>query len=227
MKKVWIAMIGLVGLAAVSQADLISDQIADASATAYSANASSADLLNGLAAESTTGTWDAGGTAVLNDGVHGTAADVGTAAWARPNASVTYDLGVGSGLGWSLTSIRSIASWTDPSGFGSQDFTIEIEGVGGGGFVLLTTQEYEPLGFGAGGSTQVTLTDDTGFLATGVQKIRFTHNFNADAITGQEGSTVYRELDVFGEQTTIPEPTTIGMLGLGAAVMLFIRRRVA
>jgi hypothetical protein len=37
---------------------------------------------------------------------------------------------------------------------------------------------------------------------------------------------VLQEIDVIGV-AAVPEPATIGMLGLGAALMLFIRRRVA
>ena len=218
-----LAMIPTLGWATAAHATLIVDSVTDGSASAYSANVSSIDLLNGLAPESQSGTWSAGGTAVLTDGAHGGEAEIETAAWALPNAVVTYDLGVGSGFGWDLTSIRTIASWPD-AGFGSQDFTIEIEGVVGGGFSLLTTQEYQPIGYNNGGSTQITLTESGGLLASGVQKIRLTQNFNDDAVAGWDGSTVLRELDVFGTQTAIPEPSSL-MLLLGGCVTVLIAAR--
>lgn len=220
-------MIPTLGWATAAHATLIVDSVTDGSASAYSANVSSIDLLNGLAPESQSGNWTgsgiAVGTAALTDGIHGAEADASSVAWAFPGASVTYDLGVGGGLGWDLTSIRTIASWPD-AGFGSQDFTIEIEGFGGGGFSLLTTQNYEPLGYNSGGSTQITLTESGGLLASGVQKIRFTQNDNVDAIDGFDGSTVLRELDVFGTQTVIPEPSSL-MLLLGGCVTVLIAAR--
>ncbi len=216
-------------MALTAQAAVVVNSVNDPSDTMYSSNVSSVDLLNGLVPESQSGTWNAGGTIVLNDGVHGPGSgsvpDVATAAWAYNGDTVTYDLGVGGGSGWSLTSITTIAAWVG-SGFGSQDFKIETEGVGGGGFALLTTQEYQPLGYNGAGSTQVTLTDDSGFLATGVQKIRFTQNLNDDAFAGTGEGTVYRELDVFGVQTTAPEPSTLGLLGVGFGMLLATRRRV-
>ena len=68
---------------------------------------------------------------------------------------------------------------------------------------------------------RITTTQDAGdgLLATGVSALRFTVHGGGDDVA------VYRELDVFGSATPVPEPATLALLGLGGLGMLLSRKR--
>jgi hypothetical protein len=99
--------------------------------------------------------------------------------------------------------------------------TVEYSLVGDAGFAALGTYSYtDPAGKEY---SRISLADDAAdYFLSGVDALRFTY--------ADPGNTnheiVLQEIDVIGV-AAVPEPATIGMLGLGAALMLFIRRRVA
>lgn len=167
----------------------------------YAPDVSSTDLLHGLGAGAitTSGNWDGGGAPELNDGEHGDSFDnvggaaVSEIAWPTVGASVTFTLGAGpNGTGYDLSSLQSIAAWQS-AGFGNQGYTLELRPLGGS-FAEVATVLYNPLGGGAG-ATKVTISDDTGMLATGIDAVRLTQ----DSVPGSvNGRVTYRELDIFG-----------------------------
>jgi len=192
---------------------------------AYAGDVSTTDLLNGIVGVSS-GSWGANGAtpAGLNDGTHGgdyeadgLPALVG-ASWALANgATMEYDLGVGSGDGYDITEIQSIAAWQN-LGLSNQNYNVLVKYVGDAGFTALTTVTYQPFTSG-GGSTKVNVTDDTGVLASGIEAIKF--DFLA---TDGNGSSVYREIDVLGS-AAVPEPTTTALLALGGLALILRRRK--
>ncbi|OPZ27085.1 MAG: GDSL-like Lipase/Acylhydrolase [Lentisphaerae bacterium ADurb.BinA184] len=115
--------------------------------------------------------------------------------------------------GYDITEIRTISGWiatrTNQS-FELLFATVEDPAL----FVSYGTFSYSP---GNSGSAMITLTDSTGLLATGVAAIRF-NVLNA--------GTVYREFDVFGQPTAVPEPASLLLALLGGATLLRRRSRV-
>ncbi|MEM6507015.1 MAG: PEP-CTERM sorting domain-containing protein, partial [Planctomycetota bacterium] len=159
-----------------------------------------------------------------NDGIHGAAFNVVPGdrvqgAWTTVLASAEYDLGTGNaGHGFDLTAIVSIADWNS-AGFGNQGWTIEVKGVGETAYELLAVVDHQPLNALDAGTTKVTLTDESGVLASGVQFVRITANHVNGGANG--GAFIWRELDVFGV-STVPEPGMALLLGFGG---LFVLRR--
>ena len=137
------------------------------------------------------------------------------------NPTITYKFNTAANpLGFTLTQIRSIAGWADTTSFSNQKYTVSISLVGSPTvFTQLASVNYAPF-TGNGGtpnSSQVTLTDGTGSLASGVAAVQF-------AILNNGGSgQVFREIDVAGAPTAAPEPTSLGLLGVGG--LLVLRRR--
>ncbi|MDA7881609.1 PEP-CTERM sorting domain-containing protein [Akkermansiaceae bacterium] len=195
----------------------------------FAGDVSSNDLLHGLVGNHTSwrnsnGAADTG----LNDGDPGGDFDdegltaLNGAAWANEGAVSfsIFELGSGSGLGYDITEIQSIAAWQG-AGFSNQRYDVSVRFVGDVTFTALTTVEYQP--FPAtpnnnGGSTKVNVTDDTGVLASGIEAIRFDM---LDTVGANSAGSVYREIDVFGV-ATIPEPSSMTMLGICG--LLFLRR---
>lgn len=107
-------------------------------------------------------------------------------------------LGLGSeGLGYDITEIRSVAAWQG-AGFANQKYEVSVRYAGDDAFTFLAIVDYQPfdsLALNIGGSTKVTVTDDTGVLARGVEAIRFSM---LDVNSPDTAGTVYREIDVFG-----------------------------
>ena len=207
--SVWTAL--SLALAATSaSAALIQTKVFSADELAYSANVSNSDLINGLAA-TTTG-WNPGNgstTPELNDGIHGvsfaTAGNSVEGTWTAVGATAIYNLGLGSGgQGYNLTSIQTIAAWVNAA-FGNQAYTVDVKLRGAASYTTLATVDYQPLAAGAIGATKVTLTDDSGVLATGVEFIRFTANSVNGGVNA--GAFVFREIDVSGTPTTGTDTT--------------------
>jgi hypothetical protein len=195
-----VAMLALVP--ASIRAALVQTNVSNPNEQFYAADCSSSDLINGLTPSAVTG-WQLHNGAEpskLNDGVHGASGLPVQGAWTFAGATVTYDLGVGSGLGYNLSSIQSIASWAG-DGYGNQAYTVEVKLVGSEVFTLIATTSNIP--FDAKkptncGATKTTLTDTSGSLAKGVRFIRFTA---IGAGAASNGTTVFREIDVMGVAT--------------------------
>ncbi|MEM9111500.1 MAG: PEP-CTERM sorting domain-containing protein [Planctomycetota bacterium] len=204
---------------------VIQAKISSTTQLAFSGDVSSSDLLHGLTP--TTSGWNTVNEASpleLNDGIHGAAFNVVPGdrvqgAWTTVLASAEYDLGTGNaGHGFDLTAIVSIADWNS-AGFGNQGWTIEVKGVGETAYELLAVVDHQPLNALDAGTTKVTLTDESGVLASGVQFVRITANHVNGGANG--GAFIWRELDVFGV-STVPEPGMALLLGFGG---LFVLRR--
>lgn len=225
---------GMIGLTSSAQSALsvsaIFDDTDSVNASAFAGNVSTTDLLSAAetSVESFTGAWsNSGGSGVageaglaeLTDGVHGGAFDGWTTV--TVGASVTYDLGVGTGLGWDLDTVRSISAFGVAS-LANQEFTFEYETVSGGGYTTVGT--FGPVDTSAATvpgtyySTQITLTNSTEPLASGVRYVRFTARPTTDS------NPAFRELDVVGT-ATIPEPSSAVLLGAGLGLLLIRRRR--
>lgn len=212
--------------ASESQAALIQANQYSSDQNAYSGNVSNSDLLHSLA-----GTHSGFSILLtthpdkLNDGLHGVGATFDGIAWvSETGATSTFNLGTGpNSLGWNLTSIESIASWSSAN-FHNQNFDILVRKVGDAGYTLLHSMIYEP--GGNVGSTRISLTDSNGFVATNVEFIRFQF-YKAAGTPPNSGSTTYREIDVHGV-AAVPEPATAILMlmgGIWAAVRYRRHRR--
>ena len=183
---------------------LVQTTVSSATELAYAGDVSSSDLLHGLTATTTGWQLDAeADPQEIHDGVHGNTfndppSDRVQGGWTTVGATAEYNLGLGSGAGWDITNIQSIAAWNG-AGFGNQGWTLEVKLKDAGSYTTLATVDYQPLGGAAAGATKVTLTDGTGVLASGVEYIKVT----ANSVNGGEnaGAFVWRELDVFGVET--------------------------
>lgn len=149
-----------------------------------------------------------GGITPLNDG--GTSA----ISYLDSTYSVTYVLDTSiNTAGYDLSSISTISGWT--ASRIAQLYSIDYTTVTNASPAQLTSSvSYDPA---AEGSAKVMLTDSSGLLASGVNSITFN-------IYNPGFGTVYRELEVEGTPTAVPEPVSMTFLGLGAAILLRRRR---
>jgi len=154
-------------------------------------------------------------TAALNDGLLGQdSINTDTAFDLDGKWTSTYFLDTAvNPQGYDITGIRAISGWI--ANRTNQSFELLFASVADPAlFVSYGTFSYSP---GNSGSAMITLTDSTGLLATGVAAIRF-NVLNA--------GTVYREFDVFGQPTAVPEPASLLLALLGGATLLRRRSRV-
>ncbi len=206
--------------------------------TAYPASAT--DLINqGQAtflSETSTGFSSLAGsnTAAMNNGVLGSVTP-GNPVADLPDTAVdldgtwttTYALNISTNtLGYDITNIKTIAGWVDQRVNQKYELlysTVALPAT----FVSLGTFSNTPYNSDTGAtnafSSQITLTDTTGIIASGVSNIRF--NFQTPGAAVND-ATVYREIDVQGV-ATVPEPGTFAMLGGMGMLVLLHRRRSA
>ena len=196
---------------------------------AYDANASNSDLINqgapSLASFTTSepGTWPASGT---NDGTASAGGVTGDYAYWDGEGEViitlTYEL-TGSATGYDITSINSIYGWSQGRRHAAQYYSVFIATIADPTYNLLHTVAYDPSTSTEEVASQVTLTDSTGVLASGVTGIRFVaiEDTGPGSIFDEVG--VIHEIDVFGT-ATVPEPGSLALLAAGS-LMIARRRR--
>ncbi len=222
-----LAAASLLCFASAANATLITNSVSSNVETTYDSNILNNDLIEAgssalAGTPTTTGTiGDAinpssvGNWSGLTDGV--IANTWVTNANATTNPSITYNFDtVANPLGYKLTSIRSIYGWNSSPWYSDQSYKVEIAYIGSPStFSELTTVNYRPFGYSDAtpNSSQVTLTDSTGTLATGVAAVRFAFLNNRNGDEGQWDGQVIREIDVSG--SPIPEPHTIIILLTG------------
>lgn len=197
----------------------------EGSTTTYDANAVSNDLINqgavtlGSFTSSLPGTWPAAGT---NDGsATGGTATGDYAYWdLQTTITLTYEL-TGSATGYDIESINSIYGWESGNRHAAQYYTVFVATLDDPSYQPLHTVAYDPVTERLIAATsQVTLTDSTGTLASGVTGIRLV--VIDDALGNNEEVGVIHEIDVIG-QATAPEPSSMALLA--AAGLLILRRR--
>ena len=139
------------------------------------------------------------------------------------NPSITYSFASPTGV--SLSSVNVISGWANNPPFSHQKYQVLVSFVGSpAAFVSLANIDFDPwasnpAGPGGSSSTQVTLTDNAGALATGVAAIQFKFLDH-----GQPGGQVFREIDVTGAAVSVvPEPASLSLLAIGGLTLL--RRR--
>ena len=177
------------------------------SQTAYSADVKDNDLLQGVAG-TFTNLQSAGGPVgqAANDGVNGAAQDGSAIAWAADGniSSFTYEIGVGNGAGYDVSTIQTIAAWGD-SGFMNQKYRISVRYSGATEYVPAPecTVDYQPVtNTGAvAGATKVTITRPGGLIFSRIEGIRLTCLNVVNNTYG--GSTTFREIDVVGAASAL------------------------
>ena len=146
----------------------------------------------------------------INDGLHGGNGDPTAVTWAsdRNISSSTYYLGTGNGAGYDVSSVTSVAAWSN-AGFMNQKYKISVRYAGAS---LFTTEpgcliDYQPVtnvtGNGPAGSTKVRITRPGGMLFRKIDAIRFTM---LDTKSQQGGGVTMREIDVVGTVAAIADP---------------------
>ena len=198
-----------------------------------SALVSNSDLVNNGAATlsgvTSTATHASFPAANLNDGAAGASVVADSTYYVSPGnfpATVTFDLDVTTNtLGYDLTSIDTFMGWaTVASEQANQIYSVEVSLVGSATFTALTNVNYTPFSGDSAGAyeSRVTITDDAGVLASGVDQIRFTFS---DPGGGTAAGTVVNEIDIQGTATAVPEPSSSALLSLSGLALLIRRRR--
>jgi hypothetical protein len=127
-------------------------------------------------------------------------------------STFTLDVSL-SPAGYDITQIDTIAGWVGSRS--GQTYELFYSVVGDAGFTSLGTFTIADPGTG---STRISLTDNTGTIATGVDAVQF-------SFTPTSTEDVYREIDVFGiPSAVVPEPGT-GVLLMGLASIALLARR--
>ena len=145
-----------------------------------------------------------------NDGAAATTGDDSTFWFShqQPN-TLTFTLNTAvKPLGYDITQIRTVAGWAGVTqSQANQDFELFVRPVGSPTFSSLGSFSHTPFpdtNSGGSYSTRITLTDDTGVIASGVDAVRFTY---AVASFGGTAGLVIREIDIDGAPTA-PIPVT-------------------
>lgn len=208
-------------LSSSSPAALVVTTGSSTTSTSYNTSPSNSDLLQGLTGVHTgwlTGTSNNSASPIyLNDGVHGDDLYPPVkGGWSAGSGTVTsvYTLPAGTGNGWDITGITTIAAWTG-GGFGNQKYTVSVRKVGETAFTSLASVDHHPFTPTSSGGSRVQISHPTGKLATRVDAIQFTM-LAIPTTYSNGGRAVYREFDVFGTASSAVVIPAAKVLAIGS-----------
>ena len=214
-------LLGALLITSTASATVVCTYEFNADPTAFNADVSSTDLINqGQSTYSSyVGVDEYGGTvgSTLNNG---TAVEpFGFAHDPDGTTTETYTLNTSvNTLGYDIAKIVSLASYADPRT--RQNYDVAVHNVGSASGVFTPLYSVVNVGIDPDqwpAANLVTIVDDGGAsMATGVDQIRFSFH----ATNGDYNWSVYKEIDVFGAATTIPEPGTLVLLLTGLIGLL-------
>lgn len=174
-------------------------------------------------ASTTSGSLRFGTTSATNDGAFGTSgnnANISSYTGWFPGSTFTFQLNTAaSPTGYTITQLDSYTGWD--SGRDGQEYTVSYSTVANPNtFTPLTTiPQYNPPGSGNDFATRVSITDQTGVLATGVAAVQYTFT------SFENEGTMYREFDGIGFGTPAPEPAAGGLVAVAGLMVAGFRRR--
>jgi len=156
------------------------------------------------------------GTAALSDGLLGSASTNTDTAFdldGQWTSTYTLNTGIAPG-GYDISEIRTISGWQESRT--SQTYELFFAFAGDPGtYISHGTFAYSLGTSTTSKSTQISLTEPTGVIASGVVSVRF-----AIFSPGSGRETVYREIDVLGKPTLIVPNVTIGSVSGGIQLAL-------
>lgn len=215
-----------------AQAAIIVTSASSAAEATYDSLVSATDLINAgqpsFVSASNDAAPTAGPAAATNDG-SSTAGSLGDKVWWRlgnvapdvPTVTLTYSLNTnpltgGSALGYDITGATVFQSWANADMFCGQNWTMRVTTVANPVFTDAASVYYDPPDTDM--SSMVSVADSTGKIASGVTGVQFYFQriIVNDVLIG--------EIDVAGTPT-VPEPSTIALLGIAALGGLVATRR--
>ena len=143
--------------------------------------------------------------------------------------NLTFDTSVNT-LGYDISEITTFAAWfNNGASLANQLYDLEFSVVGETSFNSLGQTNFIPFdgeAEDASGATQVTHTGENNapLIASGVDAIRITF-LDSGVLNGGVNGTVFQEVDVFGVATTVPEPSSTALVGLGGLALLLRRKK--
>ncbi|MBC7773706.1 MAG: PEP-CTERM sorting domain-containing protein [Pyrinomonadaceae bacterium] len=159
--------------------------------------------------------------AILTNGLFGTADAIDGAqnvAIGNNTIALTYALDLSSApLGYDITEIAAFTGWQD-GGRTDQDYIVLLSFVDDpGSFFPIANIDANT----GDNSLKVSLANGGAVMASGVHSVRF-------QFLGQENGHVgYRELDVIGTATVVPEPASALLGAMGMGLLALRRKRIA
>lgn len=161
-----------------------------------------------------------------NFGVTGTSNSSVTSVSFQPATAVTFNLDLtASPAGYDLSQIRTYTGWD--TGRDGQAYSLAYSTASAPAtfLALATVGPFDPASVTGNGNLQVTISDlFAGTLVGNVAALRFIFT------SFENNASAWREIDVFGTPTAIPEPSTyaalFGSLSLGFVVFRRYRRAV-
>ncbi len=165
-----------------------------------------------------------------NDGITGTSTDdnrIVLRNGVTDTVTINFNISTNT-LGYDITGINTWAGWNDSGGGrANQGYSVTVTFINDTTSLISSGTYYANTAAASGENgiinqwTEVLLTDSTGILASGVKSITL-DNFD-DAVPG--GNVQYREFDVLGVATVVPEPSSTALLGLGGLALILRRRK--